>query len=206
MRGHWFGDRAVLIPLVDPTSRHAVVATLREALPGCAVRAGMDTVLVEAPAPDPGLLAAVDAVQPLADHDDVHGSGREVVLPVHYDGVDLAEAAAMLGLAPAGLAAAHQAQVWQVAMLGFAPGFGYLVPVGAASVDWTAIDRRSTPRTEVPAGSVAVAAGMSAVYPHALPGGWQLIGTTTATMFDADDPDRPSTLRPGDTVRFADPR
>lgn len=201
----WFGDRAVRVTLADPATRYEVVAAMRAALPGCGVRAGMDSVLVEAPIPDPGLLDAVVAVTDEPTRGPAaRATARTVVVQVHYDGIDLDETATMLSLTPAGLIAAHQAQQWQVAMMGFAPGFGYLEPLGRMLVDWSVVQRRATPRVQVPAGSVAVAAGMSAVYPHALPGGWQLIGTTETVLFDAEAAGQPSVLHPGDVVRFAE--
>ncbi len=63
--------------------------------------------------------------------------------------------------------------------------------------------RRDDPRTAVPAGSVALAAGFSAVYPSASPGGWQLIGRTAARVWDVDR-DPPALFAPGDVVRFVD--
>lgn len=202
MTAHWFGDRAVLVSLADPTSRHVVLDAFRRALPDCSVRAGMDAVLIEAPVPDPRLLDAVRAVVVDAADDVVPSRSRTVPIEVRYEGADLAAAADMLGVPVPTLVDAHQAQDWEVAMMGFAPGFGYLVPVGALLLDWAAVQRLATPRTQVPGGSVALAAGMSAVYPHRLPGGWQLIGTTTITLFDLADPVHPTALRPGDRVRF----
>ena len=198
----WFGDRAVLVPLADAHDRQHIVAALAAALPHCTVRPGLGVVLVEAPAPDPRLLDVVRAVR---IDDDVAGAAareRTVVIDVRYDGSDLSECAAMLGTSPSGLAQAHAEQVWRVAMMGFAPGFAYLVPAAGQVVDWGHVQRRAAPRTQVPAGSVAVAAGMSAVYPHALPGGWQLIGTTSMVMFDVADAVEPTALHPGDQVRF----
>jgi len=86
-------------------------------------------------------------------------------------------------------------------MMGFAPGFGYLIPDGRSLVDWSKLARRSDPRAEVPAGSVAIAAGMSAVYPANMPGGWHLIGQTAALVFDVDR-SPPALLAPGDVVTF----
>lgn len=205
MNGEWFGDRAVRIALPQPDARLQVVAALRLAFPDCLVRAGMESVLVEGREPDPGLLDAVRS----ARVDVGAGPGpapREVRFDVRYDGADLQEAADLLRLSAADLVAAHVSQAWQVAMMGFAPGFGYLVPHGDVVVDWSAVHRRASPRRSVPAGSVAVAAGMSAVYPATLPGGWQLLGTTVRMLFDAADHDDPTLLHPGDTVRFTEIR
>ncbi|MFF2053014.1 5-oxoprolinase subunit PxpB [Leifsonia sp. NPDC058194] len=126
------------------------------------------------------------------------GSVQAVVeIPVRYDGPDIAEAAALLDLAPAELIALHTSSSWHVAFVGFAPGFGYLV----TDHDRLRIPRRATPRTSVPAGSVGLAGEFSGVYPRSSPGGWQLIGTTDAVLWDAEA-DPPALLRPGVPVRF----
>ena len=106
-----------------------------------------------------------------------------------YDGEDLAEVARLTGLSAEGVIAAHTGQIWTVAFGGFAPGFGYMV--GENQV--LEVPRRSSPRTAVPAGSVALAGNYSAVYPRKSPGGWQLIGRTAARMWDLG----PRTARPG---------
>ena len=115
-----------------------------------------------------------------------------VEIPVDYAGADLDEVARMLGCGVDAVVAAHQAQSWSVAMMGFAPGFGYLVPEGPWLLDWSSVSRRDRPRDRVPAGSVALAAGMSAVYPEEMPGGWQLLGHTPPRLFDAATRPRPA--------------
>ncbi|QCR41455.1 allophanate hydrolase [Microbacterium sp. SGAir0570] len=120
-----------------------------------------------------------------------------VTLPIRYDGDDLDDLAAALGFSPEALAARHVATDWTVAFTGFAPGFGYLVGAG-----WDLdIPRRPSPRTRVPAGSVGLAGVFSGAYPRETPGGWQLIGTTDAPLFDPDAA-QPALLVPGGTVRF----
>ena len=86
-----------------------------------------------------------------------------------------------------------------MAFCGFAPGFGYLTGLP----DDLHVPRRATPRTRVPAGSVALAGPYAGVYPQASPGGWQLVGRTDAVLFDVDR-DPPALLMPGTTVRFRD--
>ncbi len=125
---------------------------------------------------------------------------RVVSIPVIYGneaGPDLEEVAQSLGLTPSKVVAEHCAHVYRVMMIGFAPGFPYIGPL-PADLD---LPRRSTPRSAVPAGSVAIAAGLTGIYPARLPGGWHLIGQTTLRLFDPSA-SPPSTLAPGDGVRF----
>ncbi|WP_243062348.1 5-oxoprolinase/urea amidolyase family protein [Humibacter sp. RRB41] len=124
-------------------------------------------------------------------------AGSEVVIDVVYDGEDLAEAARLVGVSVDELVRKHAAERWRVAFDGFAPGFGYLVADG----DWFEVPRRSSPRTNVPAGAVALAGGFSGVYPREGPGGWQLIGRTDAPLWRPRS-SPPALLAPGTAVRF----
>lgn len=120
-----------------------------------------------------------------------------VTVDISYDGPDLAETAALLGVTAADLVRRHREAEWTVAFTGFAPGFGYLV-----STDWPFdVPRRPTPRTRVPAGAVGLAAEFTGAYPRATPGGWRLIGTTSAPLFDPRAAS-PVLLTPGARVRF----
>ncbi|QEA14507.1 urea amidolyase family protein [Comamonas flocculans] len=125
---------------------------------------------------------------------------RRVQIAVHYDGEDLAELAEHLGLTARELVQRHCAQPWQAAFAGFAPGFVYLT---GGDDCFARVPRRKTPRTRVPAGSVALAGGFSAVYPKASPGGWQLIGRTEAVMWDTARPE-PALVQPGFEVCFVE--
>jgi KipI family sensor histidine kinase inhibitor len=200
----WFGDRAVLVRVEGAPGGGHLLAHLREALTGLDVRPGMESVLVVADEPDPSLLDRVTTAVAgaRADGPRTPAATRTVEIPVAYDGLDLEVAADLLHCAVDALVAAHARQEWSVAMMGFAPGFGYLVPVGPPTLPWELVPRRDRPRAHIPAGSVALAAGMSAVYPARMPGGWQLIGTSPARLFDATDERAPTLLCPGDRVRF----
>jgi KipI family sensor histidine kinase inhibitor len=121
--------------------------------------------------------------------------GRLVEIPTYYDGEDLEEVAAQWGIGVDEVVAIHTGTEFRVAFFGFAPGFAYLGGLPRP------VARRSSPRTRVPVGSVAVADSYTAVYPSASPGGWQLIGRTDAVLFDVDR-DPPALLGPGDRVRF----
>ncbi len=122
-----------------------------------------------------------------------------VVIPVVYDGPDLAEVATLTGMSVEEVIAMHTGSHWRFAFGGFAPGFGYLVGGDRR----LRVPRRSHPRTSIPAGSVGLAGEYCGVYPRASPGGWQLIGRTEAVMWEVDR-DPPALLRPGVGVRFRD--
>jgi KipI family sensor histidine kinase inhibitor len=121
----------------------------------------------------------------------------DIVIDVTYDGDDLDEVARLTGLAPAEVVAAHTGRPWRVGFSGFAPGFAYLV----GGDERLAVPRRSDPRTKVPIGSVGLAGDFSGVYPRESPGGWQLIGRTSAVLWDVDR-DNPALLTPGMWVQF----
>ncbi|GGO81177.1 hypothetical protein GCM10011348_19630 [Marinobacterium nitratireducens] len=137
--------------------------------------------------------------------DDLEGAaateaGRLVTLPVWYDprvGPDLEALAERHGMTVGKLIDLHASPEYRVFAIGFSPGFGYLGEVDAR----IATPRRDTPRTRVPAGSVALAERQTAVYPQASPGGWHLLGRCPLAMFD---PEVPPHLRigVGDRVRF----
>jgi len=203
-RAHWLGDRAVLVALVDGDHRAALVEALEIRFPDLAVRAGMESVLVESAEPTPHLLQDVREALTHVEPTNIpkQSGGRVVTIPVSYVGEDLDAVADRLGVTAADVVRAHQRQRWTVAMMGFAPGFGYLVPLDAPVLDWAGLARRDRPREQVPAGSVAIAAGMSAVYPAAMPGGWHLIGSTDRLLFDQRAETDPTILHPGDEVRF----
>ncbi len=125
---------------------------------------------------------------------------RIVDVAVRYGGEfgpDLDSVAEACGLSPTDVIALHSAQPYPVLMLGFMPGFPYIGELPTP----LRLPRRPTPRTHVPAGSVAIANDQTGIYPNTSPGGWHLLGRTTATLFDPQR-DPPSLLRPGDLVRF----
>ncbi|MBT2367685.1 5-oxoprolinase subunit PxpB [Streptomyces sp. ISL-10] len=122
---------------------------------------------------------------------------RSVEIPVRYDGPDLPDVAALWGVSVEAAVRIHASARFRVAFCGFAPGFGYLTGLPQRY----AVPRRATPRTTVPAGSLALAGVYSGVYPRSSPGGWQLIGSTDAALWDpAREP--AALLSPGTRVRF----
>jgi KipI family sensor histidine kinase inhibitor len=126
-------------------------------------------------------------------------SEQLVEIPVRYDGEDLNDVAELTGLSVEEVIRRHTDSEFTVAFCGFAPGFGYLVGGDPA----LHVPRRKSPRTRIPAGSVALAGAFSGVYPQASPGGWQIIGTTPVKMWDIDR-DPGALFQPGYRVRFFD--
>jgi KipI family sensor histidine kinase inhibitor len=125
---------------------------------------------------------------------------RFIEIPVCYGGEcgpDLDTVAEHAHLAPDETIARHAIAEYTVAMLGFAPGFPYLLGLDPA----LHVPRRAHPRTRVPAGSVAIGGAQTGIYPRELPGGWHLIGRTPLALFDPER-DPPCLLAPGDRVRF----
>lgn len=121
----------------------------------------------------------------------------DVVIPVVYDGEDLAEVAGLTGMSVDQVVERHTAAAYTVAFTGFAPGFAYLAGGDPA----LSVSRRATPRPRIPAGAVGLAGRFSGVYPRRSPGGWQLIGRTGLAMWDLDR-EPPALLTPGRAVRF----
>ncbi|PID43862.1 MAG: allophanate hydrolase [Proteobacteria bacterium] len=91
----------------------------------------------------------------------------------------------------------HTGQTFFVYMIGFCPGFAYMGDLPEP----LRLPRRTVPQTKIPAGSVAIADFQTAVYPLAMPGGWNIIGRTPLTLFDAGRK-QPGLLQQGDRVRF----
>jgi KipI family sensor histidine kinase inhibitor len=148
------------------------------------------------------LAALEERVLSLLAHPSAAGTSdaRTVEIPVCYGGewgADLADLSGRAGIAPEDLIRQHTEVTGHVFMVGFAPGHPYIGLWG----DAFDVPRRVTPRTRVPAGSVAVANRQCVIYPFDLPGGWNLIGRTPRTLFDPAAAE-PCLLAPGDRVRF----
>jgi len=195
---HPMGDRALLIETADPLGMARAIADefachrlhgVVDIVPAAA------TVLVRFEEPADVDVRAISSLSPAP----IPPSDPDAVLdvPVVYDGEDLAEVAAHAGIAPDEVAAVHAAGRYTVDFCGFAPGFGYLSGVDSR----LHVPRLPSPRARVPAGSVALAAGYTAVYPTASPGGWRLIGRTHLALFDPTR-EPAALLQPGMTVHF----
>lgn len=185
------GDRGSLIEVPDNASAVRLARALRaERSDLVDVVVGHATVLVtwEGAAPELGNLVIEPEPEP---------TGRLVEIPVSYDGPDLEEVAGLTGLSPEEVIERHTGAEHVAAFLGFQPGFAYLI----GGDELLHVPRREVPRTRVPGGTVAIAGPYSGVYPRDSPGGWRLLGSTTAVLFDpVREP--PALLAPGDRVRF----
>jgi KipI family sensor histidine kinase inhibitor len=187
------GRGALLAEVASPHDAVALAAWARRRSLADEVVPGAETVLFDGVADADALSAALVAWTPGETP-----SGRQVELPVTYDGPDLEAVAASWGCDVDEVAARHRGTELVSAFCGFAPGFAYLSGLEVS------VPRLATPRTAVPAGSVALAGTWCGVYPVASPGGWQIIGTTDALLWDPQRAE-PALLAPGTRVRFVTP-
>lgn len=201
----WFSDKAVIVgfPDLDVHSLPLLAQEIQEGFPMAQVRNGMSHIIIESRHCD------VNLIDRVAEHiNNITLTNIETLkkvnthtIHVDYSGLDLSSLSTLLGTSQENIIAAHQKILWEVAMTGFAPGFGYLIPKETGASFWGNIPRLTVPREKVPAGSVAVASGMSAIYPKAMPGGWHILGYTQVELFDARKLD-PILFHPGDIVKF----
>lgn len=190
-----YGEDAVLVQLADLDAVRAWTVAA-SALEGVieVVPAARTVLVVAGPGGASGLRTQLERLRP----DPVEATaGPLVEIPVTYDGPDLRAVADLTRVSTEEVIRRHQDSHFICSFSGFAPGFGYLTGLDPI----LHVPRRATPRTRVPAGSVAIAEAFSAVYPTASPGGWQLLGRTDVVLFD---PSRtpPALLAPGTRVRF----
>lgn len=194
------GDRALLLECASTDEVLALSEAIRATnRPGVSeIVPGARTVLVCVDDPATRdrvreMLRSIDTLPPQTDP----GASADLVIDVTYDGADLHDVARLTGLTADEVVTAHTATPWRVAFGGFAPGFAYLT----GGDPRLSVPRRIEPRTRVPAGAVALAGEFSGIYPRESPGGWQLIGSTHAVLWDVERP-RPALLTPGMRVRF----
>ena len=199
MKVGFFGDSALLVEVADSIAAQDLrrvllkeqLAGLRELVPG------YDTLLIKF---DPLVLDAAKLARrlpKLLERPLAALQGCEHEVSVRYDGEDLQEVARLTGLEIADVVRRHSAPLYSVAFLGFAPGFPYLTGLDLR----LRLPRLQSPRTRVPAGSVAIADEFTGIYPQATPGGWRVLGHTDAVLFDTARA-APALFAPGDTVRF----
>ncbi|NIH77819.1 5-oxoprolinase subunit PxpB [Amycolatopsis viridis] len=199
MRWLRYGPDAALVECESLAEMSAVrAAVVTAALPDLVeVVPGARTVLIAARPGSTGLDAARRLIES-ADLEAVDGGeSREITIDVRYDGEDLDLVARTAGVTADEVVELHTGATYTVAFTGFAPGFGYLTGLPEPLQQ----SRLDTPRTRVPAGSVAIAGEFTGVYPRSSPGGWRLLGHTDAVLFDSRA-ERPALLAPGDRVRF----
>ncbi len=116
--------------------------------------------------------------------------GREIIIPVVYDGEDLALVAEHCGFSTDEVIKRHSAGEYLVAMVGFKPHFPYLMGLDPA----LETPRLPSPRTRIPAGAVAIGGAQTGIYPQESPGGWNLIGSC--------DPELLKQVLPGDRLKM----
>jgi KipI family sensor histidine kinase inhibitor len=204
------GDSALLVELpasIDPVTSGRVLAlaraverrhgpALRDLVVGyCSLTVYFDPRTVGAESLESGIRAAADETTESSGD-----NGPMLDVPVSYGGEhgpDLAYVAQAAGCSEDEAVALHTGTVYRVYVVGFVPGFPYM-----ASVDpRLALPRRPSPRQKVPAGSVAIAAGQTGIYPIETPGGWHLIGRTPLKPYDPRRT-QPFLFKAGDRVRF----
>ena len=217
MRVRPLGDRALVVDVGrdadDPTRRrvHALwsmlnaepITGVRDIVPGLAsIALHYDPALIAAASgelPHAALARIVEErMAGLRIPDDV--SARAIEIAVCYDPAvapDLADVARHAGMTMDDVIALHCGGDYVVHMIGFLPGFPYLAGLDPRLTT----PRRAVPRVKVPRGSVGIGGSLTGIYPLESPGGWQLIGRTSATLFSADRAE-PTLLRIGDRVRF----
>jgi KipI family sensor histidine kinase inhibitor len=200
MRVLRYGRRALLVECADPAEVSGLHADLLRLAESGGPPAWDDLVPAELTILIDGLddlEAATEFLAAWRPGGAARDTGGLTRIAVRYDGVDLAEVARSWGVDADEAVRLHSGIEYRVAFCGFVPGFAYLTGLP----ERCHLPRRATPRTAVPAGSVAVAGPYTGVYPRSSPGGWHLIGTTDAPLWDLGRPD-PALLVPGTRVRF----
>ena len=188
------GRDGVLVQVADAAEAVALARFARAAqVQAVEVVPGAETVLFDGV----GDRSALEGLLARWSPEAAETVGPLVELSTSYDGADLDAVADLWGTDVAGVVARHSGIEFVSAFCGFAPGFAYL----SGLPEHLAVPRRDTPRTRVPAGSVALAGAWCGVYPGVSPGGWQLLGTTDAGLWD-ETRDEPALLAPGTRVRF----
>ena len=204
------GDAALVVelpPRVDPDInarlvtlaediRHRCGSSVRDAVVGyCTLTVYFDPIRVDSVWLEGEIRAIAEQAEAAPDT-----VGARLTVPVCYGsdlGPDLEDVAVRIGCTVEEVITLHTSREYRVYVVGFVPGFAYMGTVD----ERLALPRRSTPRTKVPAGSVAIAAGQTGIYPMETPGGWHILGRTPVRPYDPRRAD-PVLFHPGDRVRF----
>ena len=128
-------------------------------------------------------------------------SSRTVNIPVCYDGEfspDMKRVMKYTGYSRDEVIDRHVSGSYLVYFIGFSPGFPYMGGMDTS----LETPRQKTPRTIVPAGSVAIGGKQTGIYPIESRGGWNIIGNTPIKIFDKLNISNPTLINPGDTVKF----
>lgn len=115
-----------------------------------------------------------------------------------YQGEDLNYVANYHQLSVDDVIKLHSNEIYHVLFLGFVPGFAYLHGLNQQLFT----PRRDNPRVKVPKGSIAIGAEQTGIYPEDSPGGWHIIATTDACLFNPNNDEAPCLFQPGDTLEF----
>jgi KipI family sensor histidine kinase inhibitor len=206
----WLGDRAVTLelPRADSARVFGLAAALEAGLaagkwPGASevlpalrsVTLFFDPLIAEPEKWQDELRALAESAPSSV------GSGRHWTVPVCFAAEfapDLEKLAENGGLTRKQFIDLLTAGEVSVRMLGFLPGFAYLGELPEAC----RAPRLATPRTRVPAGSLAIAGAYCALYPWDSPGGWNLVGRTPIRLFDAANAAHPALFEAGDRIAW----
>jgi len=203
------GDSALLVQLgneIHPALNahiHALNALLQNSIPGILETVpAYSTLLIHY---DPLTLTFGQVSHWVRDKmtqldDSFHRTPRRLEVPTRYGGAsgpDLETVAVSKGISPADVICIHSEREYTIFMMGFTPGFPYLGTLDERLI----MPRIESPRTLVKAGSVAIAASQTGIYPLDSPGGWHIIGWTPLKLFDPTG-ETPFLFSPGDVVKF----
>jgi inhibitor of KinA len=205
------GDSALIVDFADDSSdgerllSHALSVTMaleRAKIPGVVeVTSSYQSVAIffDPTRIEPDMEEKIRALVASAG-DRAARKARRIEIPVCYDdefALDLARVASQTLLTGEAVIALHSSSEYTVACVGFVPGFPFL----AGLSEKLRVPRLESPRTKVPAGSIAIANAQAGIYPFESPGGWNVIGRTPLCLFDPNA-EPPALLQPGDRVRF----
>jgi inhibitor of KinA len=202
------GDTALVVEFGDGVDQRlsAAVLSLAQSLDAACISGIIETVptfrslmIYYEPLALPAALLIARIDELMRDLNARQIAGRVWHLPVCYDrrlAIDLDDVAQRVSLTPQQVVERHSAPLYHVYMLGFLPGQAYMGEVAAE----LALDRLEAPRTRIPAGSLAIAANMSCVFPLETPCGWRLIGRCPIPLWDGAQ--AAALLAPGDKVLF----